>query len=177
MVSISMSTPIAIKKVKTINKTKEKKTIYFAHPKDKCGVIWKKKILEKLQEDYDVIDPYESEVQLEKKYKGSYLDFVNQFIVDKNSKTFDIIGNFSREIVLKDMIGISEADAFICWFPDVSKHRGIGTGIELGVALSARRYPIIVIGGNYHPFLLIFADGYFLNENDFCENYDRWKRK
>jgi len=116
---------------------KEKKTIYFAHSHEWMDSKRKWKIKALLEtRGYEVIDPFEHEDVLIKKYGYEYHENRNE--------------QYANDITEKDYELVKNADELFAWFPIGSTT--IGTPLEIGWAKNMGK-KVTVLYSSAHPFL------------------------
>ncbi len=130
------------------------KTIYFAHPYDTWKTEMEYKIMGVLSRQYMVINPFDTEQGLNKKYgtSGYY---------EKPSLPF------AHDIVKTDYELLSTCDEYFGWFPEGITL--VGTVVEM---LWACKHGKLVTTLCYkpNPFLLAYSDKFYLGFEDLVEN-------
>ncbi len=131
--------------------------IYYAHPFDTWinNFEMEKHIQEILESyDYDVVNPFVRESQLNEKYGvDNYYD--NPCI------------GFAKDIVEKDYEAVEECDELFAWIPQHIV--AIGTTFEIAYAHSLNK-KITILTYKPHPFLLKYADVLYTSFEDFVKN-------
>ena len=122
---------------------KPKKKIYFAHPVERKGGLWEKKIIILLEScGYEVIEPFMDEkVILHKHGLDSFYDNPRK----------DIAG----EIFRRNFNHVMGCDELLAWFPE--RLPCINTSVELVWAYNADKYTYVISPVKY-PFLLSMTD-------------------
>lgn len=142
---------------------RDMKKIYFAHPFECWKTKREKMIIDILiNRGYEVYNPFEKEISLNKKYNVKYY-----YQNPTKSHASDIVS-----ICFKNVM---ECDSYFGWFP--KNIQMIGTPIEMGWAYHAellrykmKKKEIIVLCHQIHPFCWEYSDKLYIGYKNFKEN-------